>query len=122
MEIKITFSTIIGILMVVIVTLAAIAILSSLTKVSIFYNDTSSTSLCSVYTVFGDCTSDGCYWCPQCSGYKVNLWRKDKCVGSDADCVYACYNGYCGAPYKCDKCYSWHPDTCECLPHGGYGC
>ena len=35
MEIKITFSTIIGILMVVIVTIAAAAILSTLTKVSI---------------------------------------------------------------------------------------
>ena len=35
MEIKITFSTIIGILMVVIVTIAAVAILSTLTKVSI---------------------------------------------------------------------------------------
>jgi hypothetical protein len=35
MEIKITFSTIIGVLMVVIVTIAAIAILSTLTKVSV---------------------------------------------------------------------------------------
>jgi hypothetical protein len=97
MEIKITFSTIIGILMVVIVTIAAVAILSSLTKVSIFYKD----DPCLSYNTESDCTTVGCKWCSMCrsgiTSRQVNQWGADKCVDPITDCGYRCIKNVCAA-------------------------
>jgi hypothetical protein len=83
------------------------------------YSNCASDCPCSFYSYeSGDCTAQGCKWCPRCSGTKIIPGGVGKCIESADSCgVYSCSHA-CGA--GCDSDADCPPrrnceTTCTCV-------